>query len=233
MAGIPYMVDFSSGFSSKGKIPWITLNDERVADSQFSMDFIREKFNVRSFNQQLTAEQNATARALRKMAEEELYWTMCSVTFGDDLSELERLLPYSGIKRFITPRLLRFFIWRQMRGHGIGRHTPAEILSIAHADLNALSDYLGLKPFFFGDEPSEEDSALFGVLAQIKWHMNGSPHQTWLTDEFCNLNAYCDRMKEKFWPDWLKRTSESDVIKTQTKIFGANSKGIDVKLDWK
>ena len=135
-------MDFTSGFSSKGKIPWITYNRHRIADSQFSIDFLKDRFAA-DFNKRLDKVQQASARALRKMAEEELYWTMCSVTFGDDLSELQRLLPYGGLKAFLTPLLLQFFIWRQMKGHGIGRHTPQEILSIGYADLKAFSDYLG------------------------------------------------------------------------------------------
>ena len=31
-----------------------------------------------------------------------------------------------------------------------------------------------------GDDPSEVDCAIFGMLSQIKWHMLGSPHEKFI-----------------------------------------------------
>ena len=38
---------------------------------------------------------------------------------------------------------------------------------------NTVQLFVGKKKFFMGDEPSEIDCALFGSLAQLKWH---GPH---------------------------------------------------------
>ena len=37
--------DHESGFSKKGKTPWITYNDSDVADSQFCIEFLNEKLS--------------------------------------------------------------------------------------------------------------------------------------------------------------------------------------------
>lgn len=44
---------------------------------------------------------------------------------------------------------------RKLKAHGIGVHTPEEIEEFGKSDLRVLSDMLGDKPYFFGDEPTE------------------------------------------------------------------------------
>lgn len=56
---------------------------------------------------------------------------------------------------------------RNLFGHGLGRHTEAEIFELGTQDLTALSDLLGAKPYFFGDKPSTFDAAAYGTLVQM------------------------------------------------------------------
>ena len=60
-------------FSSKGKMPWIELNGEQVADSQFCIEYLSKKFNI-NLNAKLSATDLAISRAVLKMTEESLYW---------------------------------------------------------------------------------------------------------------------------------------------------------------
>ena len=60
-------------FSSKGKIPWISYNDETVTDSQFCIEWAKKKFNV-DLNKGLTKEQRAVAHSFRIMMEEFHFW---------------------------------------------------------------------------------------------------------------------------------------------------------------
>ena len=64
---------FNRGMSSKGKTPFIMLNGEEIADSQFCIEFLNKKFNV-DLDKDLTPEQKGAARAFRRSAEEGLYW---------------------------------------------------------------------------------------------------------------------------------------------------------------
>lgn len=43
---------------------------------------------------------------------------------------------------------------KKLKAHGIGVHTPEEIEQFGKNDLKVLSDMLGDKPYFFGDEPT-------------------------------------------------------------------------------
>jgi hypothetical protein len=44
-------------------------------------------------------------------------------------------------------------------------------------DLRSLSIFLGKKKYLLGDEPCEDDAAVFGELAQVLWCMPDSPYE--------------------------------------------------------
>lgn len=59
--------------SSKGKVPWIELNGEAIADSQFCIEFLNKKFDV-DLNAGVSPLDLATGVAFQRMAEDSLYW---------------------------------------------------------------------------------------------------------------------------------------------------------------
>ena len=69
---------------------------------------------------------------------------MCAATFGEDLTEVKKVLPYKGIELFIKLNALKYVVNKEMHGHGIGRHTYEEIWSIGEKDLRALSTFIGM-----------------------------------------------------------------------------------------
>ncbi|XP_045188690.2 failed axon connections homolog [Mercenaria mercenaria] len=213
MTAIPYINDHAARFSSKGKTPWIELNGKAVADSQLAIEFLKKKFGVDA-DGHLTEGDKAVARAFLKLTEENLYWTMCIEMFGDNLEPVKTVIPYRGFKLWLTVTLLRRALGKQTWGHGIGRHTKDEVWDIAVRDMNALSNYLGTKKFLMGDEPSEVDCSVFGMIAQIYWHMPGSKHQVYLKENLQNLVDYIYRMKDRFWPDWESMTLEGSSCKS-------------------
>lgn len=52
---------------------WIEYNGVKVADSEFSIEFINKTFNV-DLDQNLSEEQKAIAYAMQIMIEEHTYW---------------------------------------------------------------------------------------------------------------------------------------------------------------
>lgn len=89
-----------------------------------------------------------------------------------------------------------------LNGHGMGRHNKEEVYSIAKKDLQTLSDYLDVKPFVMGQEPTTVDASVFGLLAEFVWQDKASPQNAAIHKDFKSLLGYCERMKEKYWPDW-------------------------------
>lgn len=220
MAKIPYMNDHTAKFSTKGKTPWMEYNGVDVADSQFCIEYLKKELGA-DLNKHLTAEEYGASRALQKMAEENLYWTMCDEMFlTDDTTVIRNIIPYRGVKLWATLWFLRRIIRKEMWGHGIGRHSKEEIWSIAVGDLRAISGYLGDKKFLTGDEPCEADCGLFGMLAMIVWHMPTSRHEKLVKEELTNLVTYCERMRDKYWPDWNKCIlSSSEYVNDHGKIY--------------
>lgn len=53
-----------------------------------------------------------------------------------------------------------------MKAQGIGVHTPEEIEELGKNDLKVLSEVLGDKPYFFGDEPTNVSRSTNWKLAR-------------------------------------------------------------------
>ena len=73
MTKIPYENDYGFKFSKKGKLPWIELNGQEIADSNFCIQFLKKEFQV-DINSHLSATENAIAHSIRCMLEENTYW---------------------------------------------------------------------------------------------------------------------------------------------------------------
>lgn len=86
---------------------------------------------------------------------------------------------------FMESRIFKLsipLITRKIRGmaeaQGMGRHTKHEVIEMGLKDLKAISAYLGKKPYFTGETPTELDCAMFGSLAQVLWNMPSSPYES-------------------------------------------------------
>jgi glutathione S-transferase len=74
MAGLLYRTD-TKGLrrAPKGKLPYIEDDGERIADSTFIRWHIEKKYGI-DFDRGLPREEQATAWAFEKLAEDHLYW---------------------------------------------------------------------------------------------------------------------------------------------------------------
>ena len=119
MANIKYQNEYGLVFSKKGKLPFITLNGEEVADSQFCIEFLSKKFNV-NFASNYTAEKNGIARAFMKMTEQSLSWNM----------SLNRFVYEQDPEASGFPPLILFFMKSKIgargKAHGYGLHSHDE-----------------------------------------------------------------------------------------------------------
>jgi hypothetical protein len=58
----------------KGKVPWITLNGQDLADSQLCIEFLAKKYDKDFTAKSFAPKEQGLARAFLKMAEESLFW---------------------------------------------------------------------------------------------------------------------------------------------------------------
>ncbi|VAX07534.1 hypothetical protein MNBD_ALPHA03-1472 [hydrothermal vent metagenome] len=208
MAELPY--ETRSGIqylrrSPKGKLPFIKDDGETIADSSFILEYLEKNHN-NILDGHLNDEQKAISHAFVKMMDENLYWTVVYSRWALDHNWVIMKDMFFGSLPFvlkpIVPGIARKGVLKGLKGHGIGRHSEAEITEICAHDLQALSDFLGAKEFFFGDKPSCLDAAAFGHLAQMI-----------LVDDFTgpvfdkakgykNLVDYTNRISKKYFPEF-------------------------------
>ena len=207
MAKVPYEPFYSTTaeMGPKNKIPWIEYNGVTMGDSQLIIQYLNKELKI-DLNKHLSPKDKAIAWAIQKWLEEFTYWLNVHTKwciFTDDFLTTIFELP-TLLKLPVLNQLLKRHVRNMLYTVGIGRHSNEEVAEMMKHDLRMLSELLGEKKFFMGDEPCELDAAVFGQLVQYRWHTpKKCPGWQLLTGgELTNLMDYIDRMKELYWPDW-------------------------------
>ncbi|HEX7967742.1 MAG TPA: glutathione S-transferase C-terminal domain-containing protein [Stellaceae bacterium] len=204
MAGLSYRTDPKGlGKAPKGKLPYIDDDGERIADSTFIRWHLEKKYGI-DFDRGLTGEQRAIAWAFEKMAEDNLYWAVLDARWIDDANfnrgprHFFRAVP--APLRPIVIAMVRRKVRSALHAHGMGRHSPAEIIALATRSITAIADYLGQKPFFMGTEPSGIDATMFAFIASGLCPIFETPIRT-AGERHDNLKRYVGRMTARYYPD--------------------------------
>ncbi|RNA25186.1 failed axon connections -like protein [Brachionus plicatilis] len=79
-----------------------------------------------------------------------------------------------------------------------------EVSETIELDLMAMQDFLKYKKFLFGETPTANDAALFGVLSQI-FCLNNSKIESLNKQKFPFLFRYFENLKSIYWKDWEDR----------------------------
>jgi glutathione S-transferase len=204
LAGVPYETN-THGMrkSPKGKLPYLDDAGTLVADSTFIRLHLQSRYGV-DFDKGLSPAERGAAWAFEKLCEDNLYWAVVHARWMDD-ANFER-----GPRHFFdsVPAPLRplviAVIRRQVRkslhGHGMGRHTKAQIDELAALGIDAIAAFLGAKPYLMGDAPCGADATIFAFVASfLCTHFTTSLRGAAGKHE--NLVAYRDRCMKQWFPD--------------------------------
>jgi glutathione S-transferase len=209
IAGLPYTTD-TGGFARapKGKLPFIEDDGEIIADSTFIRLHLERKYRL-DFDKGLTATERAVAWAFVKMCEEHLYWPGYHARWMVD-ENFDK-----GPRRFFdaAPAPLRPFVIamarrrgrRNLWGHGMGRHSGAEMETLALRDIDALAAYLGDKPYMMGNDPGSADATVFPFVAHALCPLFTTAILAG-TRRHANLVSYRDRLMQQYFPDFSAQT---------------------------
>lgn len=204
MAELDYTVD-TQGFNKapKGKLPYIVDNGEAIADSTFIRWHLEKKYGI-DFDKGLDEERRAVAWAFEKMLEDHLYWPFLHSRWEDDANfDKGPRHFFQRIPLPLRPLILRG-ARRQIRseiyGHGMGRHTTAEIVALGTRSVDATATFLAGKPFMMGEELSGLDATAFAFTANMLCPVFETPLRS-AAERHGNLKAYLGRMAERFYPD--------------------------------
>ncbi len=203
MVELPYQVAANADVlkAPKKKLPYIQDQGRVIPDSNFIISYLKETYGD-PLDQHLSAEEKAILLGMRRLMEENLYWaTFCSRWVPEETWSVVRKEIFADLPtplKWLVPKLVRRNALRDMYGQGMGRHSRDEVHEIGMQDVQAISDFLGDKPYLMGDQPTSLDATGYGTLVNLLWASVGSPIQEYgLTLE--NLGAYCDRMHSRYW----------------------------------
>lgn len=213
MTGISYEVvdDFDLTKAPKGKLPYIE-DGQMVADSEVILDYLKATYGD-PLDAHLTPAEKAVSLAFTRLMDEHLYWAAgIQPRFvepaGWEITRSVFLGGLTGPLRHIVPRVARYRMKQELWGHGLGRHRREEIYAMGCADVTALAAYLGEKPFFHGERPTTLDAVAYAYLANIIWVPIESPVKQHALAQ-PDLEAYCRRMKERYYADGESKSSAS------------------------
>ena len=185
----------------KGKLPYIEDKGKTVSDSFFIEKYLQEEYNF-DINAHLTSEQRAISDLVCSGLEERFYWCIVHFRWMFESNWAVINPTFFGDMPFplnkIIPKIAKKDVKKAMHGHGIGRHTEAEILQIADAQLQAISELLNDKHYFFNDKLSLLDICSYAMLAQILLPDMPSPLVD-LTKQYSNLVEFCERINTSFY----------------------------------
>merc|ERR1712018_739503 len=93
---------------------------------------------------------------------------------------------------------------KKVKAAGFAGYTPEEIEQFAKDDLKVLTELLGEKQFFFGDDPNHLDLVVFSHLALLLGVDNGEngvkcPLKEFINSDCTNLVGLVTRMKDRAW----------------------------------
>ena len=204
MAKLPYRTD-TGGFTKapKGKLPYIADDGTIVADSTFIRWHLGKKYRL-DFDQGLDAAQRATGWAFEKMIEDNLYWVIVHDRWMDDANFRKGPIRFfdkvPAPIRPVVVALIRRKVRGALHGHGLGRHSDDEVLALGTRSIDAIADFLGDKPFFFGAEPTGVDATVFAFVAGALCPHFATRTRT-AAERHDNLRRYVGRMTARFYPE--------------------------------
>ena len=203
LAGLPYQKNAKGfGKAPKGKLPFIDDDGMIIADSTLIRMHLERKYSI-EFDRALGERERGIAWSIDKMLEDHLYWALVYWRWMID-ANFDRG-PRNFFKR--APAIIRPFVVRMVRknvrarlhGHGLGRHSEAEMTALASRALDALAQILGDNRYLMGSAPCGADATAFAFVANVLTTTFESPLQA-KAASLPALVAYRDRMLAEFYP---------------------------------
>eukprot|EP01083_Nonionella_stella_P069390 184990_1 len=147
------------------KVPWITYDGIHTADSQLIIQRLNEAFNIDN-DAQLTAEQRQISFAFRVAMDRFYFVDIYRRYVSDENIQIyfDTIFPerpqYAQELVPVFQPMACDHLWKQ----GIRRFDGDTVYKMHVEYIDNVLDYLGNKPFFFGDEISSVD---FSIYAQL------------------------------------------------------------------
>lgn len=182
----------------KQKIPYISDDGEAIGDSTFIIKHLKSKFGD-PLADGLSPERIATGHAIKTMLEERTYWAgmLYPRWVKTDHHKLIADTFFGEIPKFLRMTIFRMIakgVAKAALGHGIARHTDAEIFELGLDDIKTVEALLGEKDFMLGSKPAEVDATVYAFLYGMNAEVFPTPIQAYIAASK-PLTAYLERME--------------------------------------
>jgi isoprene-epoxide---glutathione S-transferase len=186
-----------------GKLPYIVDEDgTKVGDSNRIIAYLKKKYGDPLDGDQPPTEA-AQALAFNRLVEEHLYWSGVIQPRWRHEDQFEIYIPYIVQGAEVGPELraalmaFRERIIAEFDGQGMGRRPDDEVLIFLKDDVDALSTFLGDKPYFMGDKLRSVDASVYSTVRHIADSPWDWPGRDYMRGK-ANLMAYADRLRDEF-----------------------------------
>jgi glutathione S-transferase len=203
MSGLPFQCQSGNlRRAPKGKMPYIEDDGVKIGDSTLIRLHLEKKYSV-NFDKHLSIAESGVVWAIEKMLEDNLYWAMVHARWMDDANFAKG--PANFFKSIPAPvrplivRVIRRIVRKNLHAQGLGRHSLNEIAALANRATDALSAVLGDKPYLMGANKCGADATAFAFALGILCPLFDTPVREHAATH-TNLVAYCDRMRNEFFP---------------------------------
>merc|ERR1719270_2744141 len=206
--------------SKRGLLPFVEFNGEEIADSEFIIAALGEKLG-KDMDAGLSQDQRGVQHAMMTMVDNHMHWCFVSWQTRDvsntikgyklNLQEMLNSKVPNNVLSFVIKHTYFRKSVRKLKAAGFDGYTDEEIEAMGKKDLDVLSDLLGEKQFFFGDEPRMLDlrafvylSLVLGVDKEVE-----CPLRDYMEEKTKNLVGMYNRLKDRAWGDhWEEATGE-------------------------
>ena len=204
VAGIPYKPGaFNIRKAPKGKVPFVHIDGAYMGDSQLIIEELERRLAAeggKPLDRDLSPRDAALARMIRRTLEEGLYFVGLYARWKrDDGYALMREQFKQMIPGFVIP-IVRRAQTKKLHAQGTGRHTFEEAMAMGVADIDAVAELLGDKPYLLGDQPRVIDCTLFGFMETALGFPLDSPLKL-RGQGHANLMAFRKRIRDRWWSD--------------------------------
>ncbi|CAJ0604715.1 unnamed protein product [Cylicocyclus nassatus] len=188
--------------SSRGLLPFVELNGQRIEDSQVILWELQRHFKLEDG---LTGTERGTARALERMVDVSTFYALLydkSVLNAPAfMSRTVSGLPLPGfISNFLAKKFSQTI---KKRVNGVLGGLPRENLKeLLRRDIRAIDDVLQDNKFLFGGKMTVTDCAVFAQLATTFYLPYRQLITDLLEDEFPRVRHYLQRIRQHYYPEW-------------------------------
>ena len=185
-------------------MPYIIDTDDgtKVGDANLIISYLQKKYG-NPMDEDLSKSDRAILLAFDRLVCEHLYWSGVIEPRWRMDEGWEVYIPYIVQGAEVGPELrahldkFRERILAGFKGQGMGRRDSECVLGFYKRDIDALSDFLGDKKYFFGDKIRSIDAGLYAMLRHLvdqpqKWKGTG------YVEGKKNLSAYLERMRKEW-----------------------------------